>query len=173
MSTTSPASHRLATAADLDRVHAIYMHERVVPFLGVDPMSRDEFAAVFDALVASGQFHVVERDGRIVGFYRVSRHEGRARHAACLGTFAIAPEAQGSGLATSILETVFARLATDGVLRIELMVEADNPRAQAFYRKLGFELEGRLRAAYRRAGESAYVDELLMAKLMPPLGTGS
>lgn len=31
-------AHRLATAEDLEAVHAIYMHEDVVPFLGFDPM---------------------------------------------------------------------------------------------------------------------------------------
>jgi RimJ/RimL family protein N-acetyltransferase len=54
----------------------------------------------------------------------------------------------------------------DGIRRVELMVEADNPRAFAFYRKLGFEQEGRLRAAYKRANELDFVDELLMARLL-------
>jgi RimJ/RimL family protein N-acetyltransferase len=35
----------------------------------------------------------------------------------------------------------------------------------AFYRKLEFEQEGRLRAAYKRANQTDYVDELLMARL--------
>jgi putative acetyltransferase len=51
-----------------------------------------------------------------------------------------------------------------GVLRVELMVEEDNARGIAFYRKLGFEHEGRLRGAYKRASQSGYVDELLMAR---------
>ena len=160
-------AHRLASANDLDAVQAIYMHARVVPYLGHDPMPRSGFEAVFAALVANGGFHVVEADGRIVGFYRVTRHEGRARHVAYFGTFAVTPEAHGGGIARAIVDTVIARLRADGVMRIELMLEADNPRAFAFYRKLGFELEGTMRAAYKRAGEDRYVDEWLMALLMP------
>ena len=57
-------------------------------------------------------------------------------------------------------------MRADGIRRVELMVEADNPRAFAFYRKLGFEQEGRLRAAYKRANEPDYVDEILMARLL-------
>lgn len=165
--------HRLARLDDLDAVHALYMHESVVPFLGFDPMSRADFVAVMAALVESRSFYVVELDGRIQGFYRTTRHEGRARHAAYLGTLAVAPQAHGTGLARAIVEEAIARLHAEGVLRIELMLEADNPRALKFYRKLGFELEGTLRAAYKRAGEAHYTDEYLMAKLLPPLAAGA
>jgi len=63
-----------------------------------------------------------------------------------------------------MLRDVLARLELSGVLRFELQVEADNPRGVAFYRKLGFEREGVQRKAYKRAGESEYVDEILMVK---------
>ena len=53
------------------------------------------------------------------------------------------------------------------------MLEADNPRALSFYRKLGFQLEGTMRSAYKRASDTHYVDELLMAMLLPPLADGS
>jgi ribosomal protein S18 acetylase RimI-like enzyme len=162
------ATHRLAVPADLDAVHAIYMHERVVPYLGFDPMPRAEFVAVFEALLAGGGFHVVECRGLVCAFYRLVRHDGRARHVAGFTTFAVAPAAHGSGLADAVLETALARARAAGALRIELMVEADNPRAIAFYGRHGFVLEGRQRAAYRRAGEDDFVDELLMAKLFLP-----
>jgi ribosomal protein S18 acetylase RimI-like enzyme len=55
-------------------------------------------------------------------------------------------------------------LRGEGILRVELLVEADNPRGVAFYRKLGFQLEGTLHAAYKRSHEKRYVDELLMAR---------
>ena len=161
-------SHRLATPADLDAVHAIYVDTRVVPYLGFDPMSRAAFVPVFGQLVSSGGFHLVEAEGGIVGFYHVTRQAGRARHVATLGTFAVAPEAQGRGVGMAILEAVIARLHADGVARIELTLEADNPRALALYRKLGFEHEGTLRAAYQRAGEPNFIDQWLMAKVSRP-----
>ncbi len=158
--------HRLATIADLDAVYAIYMDREVIPYLGFDAMPREAFVDVLNALLASKSFYVVEQDAHVQGFYRITRREGRARHVAYFGTFAIAPTAQGSGLARSILETVIARLGAEGVRRIELMLEADNPRALRFYTKLGFEVEGTMRAAYKRAGDAHDVDEIFMARLL-------
>ncbi|QBK05248.1 N-acetyltransferase [Hylemonella gracilis] len=158
--------HRLATLDDLQAVYALYMHEEVVPYLGHDPMPLAEFRAIMDELVASRSFYVVERDGQVRGFYRLSRHAGRARHGAYLGTFAVAPSERGTGLAASIIGDVVSRLRRDGVRRLELMLEADNPRALRFYEKQGFEFEGRLRNAYRRSDQDHDVDELLMARLL-------
>jgi putative acetyltransferase len=160
---------RLARNEDLREVFALYMHEQVIPFLGFDPMPLAEFESHFSAWVHSDRFHVVEHSGALAGFYRITRREGRARHVALLGTLAVAPALQGSGFAKAILEAVLARLQAEGVRRVELSLEADNPRALAFYRKLGFELEGRQRAAYWRSSDAGPVDELCMAILLPPL----
>jgi RimJ/RimL family protein N-acetyltransferase len=157
---------RLATTADFDSVFAIYMHESVIPYLGVDPMGRGEFAAVFEALLATRRFYVVEVDGRVQGFYKALRQEGRAAHVAYLGTIAVDPAAHGSGLARRMLEEAIDILKQEGIIRVQLTLEADNPRAARFYQKLGFEPEGRLRAGYKRAGEDGYVDQILMARLL-------
>lgn len=161
--------HRLATPADLDAVYSIYMHKEVIPYLGFDPMSRSDFTKVLSDLITSESFYVVEHEGQVQGFYRASRHEGRASHVAYLGTFAVTPEARGTGLAKAIIDQAVARLHAEGVTRVELMLEADNLRAFNFYKKLGFELEGTMRSAYKRSSDPSPVDELLMAKLLPPL----
>ena len=161
--------HRRATLADSDAVYSIYMEDAVIPFLGFDPMTREDFSKVMQGLVASGAFFVVEQAGRIQGFYKASRHEGRARHCAYLGTFAVSTECRGTGLAKEIIEEAISRLHAGGATRVDLMLEADNPRALRFYRKLGFELEGTLRAAYKRSSQDHYVDEYFMAKLLPSL----
>ena len=159
-----PHVRRLATPQDLDAVYSIYMHPEVVPFLGIDPCSPSEFAPYFDELVASGAFYVVTRDGHVRGFYRVTRHKARSGHGALLTTLAIAPAEKSSGLAVAMMEEAIETLRTQGVLRVELTLEADNQRALAFYKKLGFEEEGRLRKAYKRAGEPGYLDEIMMAR---------
>jgi putative acetyltransferase len=82
-----------------------------------------------------------------------------------LETLAIDPVEKGSGFAHAMIGEALECMRQEGVRRVELMVEADNPRALAFYRKLEFEQEGRLRAAYKRANQTDYVDELLMARL--------
>ena len=161
--------HRLSNSGDFESVYSIYMHEDVVPFLGFDPMPKLEFRSVFASLVSSNSFFVVEVASVVKGFYRVTRHEGRARHGAYLGTLAITPEEKGSGLALRMMSEAIERLQQEGILRVELMLEADNPRALAFYKKLGFVHEGTLRAAYKRSNELHYVDEMLLAKLLTPL----
>jgi len=157
---------RLATPKDIDRVYDIYMHEDVVPFLGFDPMPREAFGKVFDPLFDSGCFYVYELAGQIQGFYKAQRHVGRAAHVAYLGTLAVAPGMKGQGVARAMLEDAIARLSRAGIKRIEFTVEADNPRAIAFYERSGFHYEGTQRAAYKRASDDGYVDELMYGLLL-------
>lgn len=49
------------------------------------------------------------------------------------------------------------------------MLETDNPRAFAFYSKLGFKQEGLMRAAYKRSTDAHYMDGIFMAKLLADL----
>lgn len=142
------------------------MDGRVIPFLGHDPMDLEAFRPVFNSLLATGAFYVVEREGRIAGFYRIMQFEGRARHVAQLGTLAVDPGFQGSGLARDMVESAIERMKALGVRRVELQVEADNARGLAFYRKLGFEQEGVQRRAYRRSGDGDDVDEVLMVRFL-------
>ena len=139
------------------------MHPEVVPYLGINPAPLQEFEPVFAGLLDDGLF-VVERDGKVRGFYRATRYQGRAQHVAMLQTLAVDPAEKGSGFATAMVHEALDCLRAEGVMRVELQVEADNPRGVAFYRKLGFELEGRLKKAYKRASDADYVDELFMAK---------
>jgi ribosomal protein S18 acetylase RimI-like enzyme len=162
----NPQLRRLATPQDLSAVYDIYMHPEVVPFLGIDPVPIGEFESVFATLVATGTFYVVPRDSVVRGFYRENRQKGRSRHVVTLETLAIAPSEKGSGFAAAVIEEAILLMRADGVLRVELLVEADNPRGIAFYRKLGFEQEGRLRSAYKRANQPDYVDEILMARIL-------
>lgn len=159
---------RLATQDDFAGVHTIYTHPDVSPYLGYDPMPLEDFRPIFTALVASDAFFVVPRDAQVRGFYRVSRQKGRSRHVAILETLAVSPDERGNGFARDMVTEALEAMAADGILRVELMVEADNPRGISFYRKLGFEQEGRLKAAYKRSHQAEYVDEILMAKLLAP-----
>jgi ribosomal protein S18 acetylase RimI-like enzyme len=159
-----PTLRRLATPGDIGAVHSIYMHPEVVPYLGIDPVSLDGFEPYFAGLLASGTFYVAPRDGRMRGFYRATRQPGRSSHVVILTTLAIDPSEKGTGLAAAMIEEAIEVVRAQGVLRVELTLEADNQRALAFYRKLGFEQEGRLKKAYKRADEPDYLDELVMAR---------
>jgi putative acetyltransferase len=160
------ATHRLSQKTDLDAVYAIYMHESVIPYLGYDPMPKEQFSPIFERLVEDGTFHVCEHESTIAGFYRVQKHAGRASHVAYLGTLAVAPHAQGRGIAKQMVQSVIERLKASGFRRVELMVEPDNPRAIAFYERLGFAYEGTMRQAYKRSQDATYTDELFYALLI-------
>lgn len=157
---------RLARAEDFQAVHEIYMHPSVIPFLTFESMSAEEFVPYFEELLKGGCFHVWD-EGRVKAFCRINRHPGRAGHGAYFGTFAVHPDEHGKGLAWRILDTVILGLKARGMSRIELMVEEDNVRAIAFYKKYGFEIEGVMRSAYKRAEEKHYVNEILMGMLLP------
>jgi ribosomal protein S18 acetylase RimI-like enzyme len=160
---------RLAQAADLEPVYYIYMHRDVIPYLGYDPMPLAEFRPIFQELVDCRAFHVLERDGEVAGFCRTTRQPGRASHVVYLGTLAVSPRWRGTGLALELMEQIIAMLKSQGILRLELMLEADNPRAFAFYSKLGFVKEGLMRAAYKRESDEHYTDEIFMARLLADL----
>jgi ribosomal protein S18 acetylase RimI-like enzyme len=162
---------RLSQAADLDAVYSIYMHPDVIPFLGYDPMPLDDFRPIFQELVDCRSFYILERDGDVAGFCRTTRQPGRASHVAYLGTLAVSPRWRGTGVARDLMDQITSMLAAQGILRLELMLETDNLRAFAFYKKLGFVQEGLMRAAYKRASDAHYCDEIFMARLLAELPT--
>ena len=159
------AMRRLATPQDIDTVFPLYMHEKVIPFLGYDPMPIDDFRPIYRELVDSSCFHLYEIDGKVAGFYRATRYPGRVQHVACLGTLAVDPALHGKGVALAMVSQAIAVLKASGVKRIELYVESDNATALRFYDKLGFVIEGTLRKFYKRAGDADFIDDHLMALL--------
>jgi len=93
-------------------------------------------------------------------------HPGlRRSHVRALGIF-VAPDWQGRGVGRQLLQRLLA-WADDwaGVLRVELNVHAENARAIALYRGLGFVEEGRHVGYVLRDGR--YADALTMARLHP------
>ncbi len=89
----------------------------------------------------------------------------RRRHVMVLG-ISVLPEAQGQGMGTALMQALCDWSDRWGqVLRLELTVFADNPRAIALYQRCGFVQEG-LHIGYAlRDGQ--YVDSLSMARLHP------
>lgn len=157
---------RLSQQSDLSAVFSIYMHEAVIPYMAYDSISMQSFTPVFDELVESKSFFILEIDSRIKGFCRVNRHKGRASHTASLFTLAIDPTEQGTGIAQLMMKLIFEYLQSQNIMRVDLMVEEDNQRAYTFYKKLGFELEGAMRSAFKRSHEAHYITELFLAKFL-------
>jgi L-phenylalanine/L-methionine N-acetyltransferase len=105
--------------------------------------------------------------GRIVGAcsLHVSGFTLRRSHARMVGIF-VAPEWQGKGIGRKLLSTCIDWADNWAhVLRIELQVHADNPRAKALYESLGFVQEGHHKSYALKGGK--YVDSYSMARLHP------
>jgi putative acetyltransferase len=154
----------MARAEDERALLPIYTHEQVERFLTFDNVDAQRFSAIFKQLLEDGNFFVYEADGTLVGFCKATRLPGRSSHVVHLGPLAVAPEFHGHGYGTAMLRGVLAELERSGVVRFELLAEADNLSGMALYQKLGFEREGVQRKAYKRAAERDYVDEVMMVK---------
>jgi putative acetyltransferase len=92
------------------------------------------------------------------------------RHVGVLG-LGVHPAAQGLGVGRALLEQLLgwarAHRDADGgrVERVELYTRADNARAIALYRSVGFTLEGTRRGFVRRQ-DGALIDDLVMGMLL-------
>lgn len=91
------------------------------------------------------------------GGYRRNRHCAQV-------VIGVRASASGRGIGTALLDELDRWAVRRGVRRLALTVMAHNERAISLYRRCGFELEGMRRASVGVDG--AYLDELLMAKLL-------
>ena len=102
-------------------------------------------------------------DGTIVGEANLHRYVGRRAHAGAIA-MGVHDGFVRRGIGTALLrELVDAADNWLGLVRLELQVFADNEPAIALYRRLGFEVEGTLRAFALRNGR--LMDALSMARL--------
>jgi len=154
---------RKASAYDFDSIYEIMMDPAVNPFLNVEPMARDALRPIFNELLNRGNLSVYEQDGTVIGLVELSRGRRRTGHAVRLDNLAIRSESQGRGWGTQLLQDIITELQSQGVKRIDLIVESDNARAIRLYQKLGFEIEGTLRKYFKRAYQNQFVDDYLMA----------
>jgi RimJ/RimL family protein N-acetyltransferase len=129
------------------------------------PTVDDEIAFIRSHLEPAGaELFIAEDDGRIVGNLGVT--PGGLPQEAHVGTVGVSVDSdyRGHGIATAMFEALFAWAPGAGISRLQLYSFANNPRAAALYRRLGFEDEGLLREAVLVDGE--FVDVLLLAKLL-------
>ncbi|HEV7477256.1 MAG TPA: GNAT family N-acetyltransferase [Burkholderiales bacterium] len=87
-----------------------------------------------------GRIHVARDGGTVVAMasliYGISTAEGGL--AASFEDFVVLPGYRGKGIGAELLQYVIAEARKQGVLRLILLTDRQNERAQALYRKLGF-----------------------------------
>ena len=82
-------------------------------------------------------------------------------------TIAVVPDLEGRGIGSALLTGLIDEARRRGAADVLLEVRADNPRAQALYRRFGF-VQIHLRRRYYRDG----VDALIMQLPIAPAGAG-
>ena len=164
---------RRATPADAAGYARVMSDPEVYPGLMQLPYNNEQhWRERLTEITAPGRVDLVlvaERDGAIVGNGGLHpltlAPQVRRRHVASLG-LAVAPEAQGQGVGTALMQAMCTYADRWlGLLRLELTVYVDNARAIALYRKFDFEIEGRFRGYAMRDG--LLVDAFSMARLHP------
>ncbi|UYG18001.1 RNA degradosome polyphosphate kinase [Brachybacterium huguangmaarense] len=86
-------------------------------------------------------FHVARRGDELLAFVWTKRETGSdVGEIYVVGT---APEAQGLGLASTLMARAMAHLRDEGVRTLELYVEGDNEHARRLYERLGFTVAAR------------------------------
>jgi ribosomal protein S18 acetylase RimI-like enzyme len=85
---------------------------------------------------------VAELGSTIVGFVTLSpgsHWSGVAEPS--IGELVVAPQAEGQGIGTALVEAVMERARSEGHTRVSVSTGAANARALGLYRRLGFEDE--------------------------------
>ena len=102
-----------------------------------------------------GRVYVAREGARVVAMasllYSVSTAEGGL--VAWFEDLIVLPDRRGRGIAGALLRFVVGEASRQGVLRLTLLTDADNKRAQALYAKSGFRRSGMLPMRLHLKGE--------------------
>lgn len=129
------------------------------------PSLQDAHAFYGNVLAKGLCLYVALLDGTVVGWCDILPAFGESRaHVGILG-MGVVPLARGRGIGRALIEAAIGRAWEQGFSRIELAVRTDNPNAKALYDRMGFEVEGLNRSAFRIDGQ--HYDAHAMALLRP------
>ena len=107
---------------------------------------------------------VAEHRGRAVGTYYLVRNQGGGGAHVCNAGFVTACEARGRGVARAMLDHALAEASARGFLAMQFnFVIETNARAIDLWERAGFEIAGRLPAAFRHP-DGRFADALVMVR---------
>jgi ribosomal protein S18 acetylase RimI-like enzyme len=144
---------RSASAEDLPAIDRVFRTSFCDTFAHLyDPRDLAAFLAGFTAAGWAAEladptyaFQIGEVDGLVVGYAKLGPN--KLPHVAPDGVielkqFYLLKEAHGTGLAGALMNWALAEARRRGAMRMALSVWSENWRAQAFYRRHGFEDRG-------------------------------
>ena len=158
--------YRLAGIHDLQQVYELYMNPASNAFLTYDPMPMEEFSSLYISLLGEKNLYVVQHQAEIIATYRLIKKTHRQSHVIYLGGFSVKHSMKGKGIGFEVLQHIKQEALGQFCSRIELTVDTENHAAINLYRKVGFEIEGKLKNNYRLASSGKFYDEYIMALLI-------
>lgn len=136
---------------DIPQITAIYRHyvlnstatfDTTPP--GESAMATGKFAPMLDL---GHPLYVAERDGDILGYAYASVYRPRpAYRFTCEDTIYCAPDAQGQGVGTALMETVIDRARAFGFKQMIGVITAESKGSIRLHEKLGFRVVGNYEA---------------------------
>ena len=105
-----------------------------------EPAKQERALAAILSDPQAGRIFAARDDGRVVAMasllYTISTAQGG--RAALFEDLVVLPAYRGRGIGSALLAHVVEQARHEGVLRLTLLTDRDNERAQALYRKCGF-----------------------------------
>ena len=106
---------------------------------------------------------VAFRQDEPIGMMGLMRQRAsKMAHRATLVMVYVRENARGSGVATRLLDTVIDHAKDDGIVQLELAVNAENPAAIRFYKREKFSEIGLIPGGFLHEGRE--IDEIMMAR---------
>ncbi|HEY6631627.1 MAG TPA: GNAT family N-acetyltransferase [Rhizobiaceae bacterium] len=141
---------RAATAADLDAITGIYADAVMygTATYELDPPTRAEMAARFDALVAGGfPYLVATSEGRVVGYAYAGPFRARPAYRFIVeNSIYVAPDAKGRGVGRLLLHRLIAEAERLGFRQMIAVIGDGHAESASvkLHERLGFRHGGRL-----------------------------
>jgi ribosomal protein S18 acetylase RimI-like enzyme len=137
----APALSRLGTDSFVVKFGHLYSAENLANFLAG---SHSEAKVAKEIADPALRVMLAEADGKLLGFCKLVMACGWPDHARGSAVIELKqlytdPEATGQGIGAALMDWALAEAARFGADEIQLSVYSDNPGAQKFYARYGFE----------------------------------
>jgi RimJ/RimL family protein N-acetyltransferase len=157
---------RLLTHNDVEAFRAIRLEalrEEPAAFASTaadwERLSLDEWR---NRLAESSVFVAFQKDEPVGIIGLAPQRPSKMAHRATIIMVYVRNGVRGAGIAASLLRAIIDHALARGIRQLELMVSAENRKAQAFYRHAGFAEIGRVPGALMHEGKE--IDEIMMVR---------
>ena len=168
---TQPPAVHAVTAGSVDIEELAAIAARTFPLACPPSTALENIASFIDANLSAERFAeylsdprrtilTAQQDGRIIGYAMLVRDAGD--EGAELSKMYLLPDYHGAGVSKALMDLAVATAERWGVRRVWLGVNQGNERAQRFYAKSGFKVNGTrtFQVGARREDDYVMVREL-------------